>query len=259
MRKLNRNLLYAGLAIVLGVVASLLAVHYINHQVAARTQKPTRQATTTVVVPIRNLNAGEKLTADDLATRKVPKAYVSADVLTPVNYSRHLGQVLQTPLTQGTPIPLAAMTTIANQFSNVIKSDHVAYTIQVNETNAISGLISPGDRIDLLLRRNRDKKKDVRVLLKNVLVLATGKRAKDMRVADNDDGAGSYSNLTLELSPRNAQRVGMAQRVGHLLVLLQSARNQQFPNLKRLTAADLFGSSHHHYSHRVQFIIGGGQ
>lgn len=259
MRKINRNLIYVGAALALGLLASTLAIHYINRQVAAKAHKPVHMATTTVVVPVRNLANGAVLAADDLATRKVPKEYVSTDVLTPDNYESHLGEVLQTPLAQGAPIPITAVTRIANHFSGIIKPDRVAYTIQVNETNAISGLITPGDRIDLLLLRSRNKKKDIRLLLENVLVLATGKQAKDMKITDSNSNDSNYSNLTLELSAKDVQEVGIAQKIGQLMVMLQSSNGSPPPKLKLLTASDLLGDGHSTHQRDIQFIIGGEQ
>lgn len=256
MPKVNRNVMYVVVAVVLGGLASLLAVKYINQQVATRTHTDAPQKMRTVVVPRHNLNAGDVLSAGDLATRDIPVAYVPADALTPDDYDQHLGQVLTTPLTQGAPISAMSMEPVANHFSDIIKPDRVAYTIEVTETNSISGLIVPGDHIDILLLLSKNSKDDIRPLLSDVLVLATGKRAKGVR-GDNAERDQGYSNLTLELSPQNAQRMGIAKKMGQLLVMLRSPGTKFPANLDLLTAADLLGHSASHHGGGVQFIIGG--
>ena len=258
MPKVNRNFLYVAVAIFLGGLASVLAVKYINQQVATRIHTAAPQKMRTVVVPVHNLKVGDVLSAKDLATRDIPVAYVPADALTPDDYESHLGQMLTTPLAQGAPISAMAMEPIANHFSDIIRPDRVAYTIDVSETNSISGLIVPGDHIDILLLLSKNSKDDIRPLLSDVLVLATGKHAKGVR-SDGTAGNQGYSNLTLELTPKNAQRIGIAKKMGQLLVMLRSPSTKFPPNLGLLTASDLLGAGPRIHGGSVQFIIGGRQ
>lgn len=258
MPRINRNVLYIAIALLLGVLASFLAVHYINGQVAARTHAPVQEKMSAVVVPTHALQAGDTLTANDVASRDVPAEFVPADVLTPDNYGSYLGQVLRVPLAQGAPIPTTALEQIADHFSAIIKPDDVAYTIQVDETNSISGLIVPGDHIDILLLMSKNSKDTIRPLLSDVLVLATGKRAKGLQPA-NKSTNDSFSNVTLELAPLDAQRLSMAKKIGQLRVMLRSPENQNNLNLNLLSEADLLGLGRHGHGQGIQFIIGGGQ
>jgi pilus assembly protein CpaB len=144
---------------------------------------------------------------------------------------------------------------LADHFSSVIqKPGDVAYSIQVDDTNSVSGLIAPGDHLDLLLLVSAEGSENIRPLLGNVLVLATGKRAKGVR---RQDGDNSYSNITLELAPEQAQRVGMAMKVGELRVLLRPPGSQDPFDLKLLSKADLLRLGLPVRSSGVQFIIGG--
>ncbi len=257
MPKVNRNLLYLGIAILLGAAASFMAVHYVNKQVAARTRVVTPQ-TRQMVVPVRDLAQGISLSQDDIAVRDVPVDFVPADALTPDNYQKYLGQVLRSPLTHGSPIASSAIDLLTDHFSNVIEPGHVAYSIQVDQTNSVSGLIVPGDRIDiLLLTVGGDGDELIRPLLGNVLVLATGQQAKGVRSEGVD--SKSYSNITLELMPLDAQRMGMALKLGELRVMLRNADSQEPFDLRTLTRADLLQLSRpaRQAGSGIQFIIGG--
>ena len=258
MPKINRNLLFLIVAILLGVAASLLAVRYVNKQVAART-KTTPTETRQVVVPTRDLEKGATLTQDDIATRDVPVDFVPADALTSANYESYVGQVLRTPLAHGAPISGSAIDRVTDHFSNVIAPGDVAYTIQVDESSSVSGLIVPGDHVDLLLLLSGDSAghDQIRPLLGNVPVLATGKLARGVRRQDGTDDS-SYSNITLGLAPADAQRLGMAMKVGELRVMLRPAGSDQPYDLKLLSKADLLRQGRKVRGSGIQFIIGGG-
>ncbi|MHB1057453.1 MAG: Flp pilus assembly protein CpaB [Rhodanobacter sp.] len=252
----NRNVLYLGGAIVLGIVASLMAVHYINNQVAART-RTTPTETRQVVVPVRDLDKGASISQDDIAVREVPAEFVPADALTPDNYEDYLGQVLRVPLTQGAPIGGSAVDRVTDHFSNVIEPGKVAYSIQVDESSSVSGLIVPGDHLDILLLLDGEGSEQIRPLLGDVPVLATGKRAKGYRSDQPEGDDGSYSNITLGLAPNDAQRLGMAMKVGELRVMLRPAGNRQPFDLKTLSKADLLRLGRPVHGNGIQFIIGG--
>lgn len=257
MPKINRNLLFLGVAILLGIAASFMAVHYINNQVAARTQV-TPEATRTVVVPVHDLEKGALLGDDDVATRDVPVQFVPADALTPENYQTYLGQLLRSPLGKGAPIPGSAIDLVSDHFSTVIDANKVAYTISVDESGSVSGLIVPGDHVDIMLLLTGDAaagKDQIRPLLGDVLVLATGKRAQGVKPTGDD---GSYSNLTLGLTPVDAQRLGMAMKAGELRVMLRSAGDKQPFALETLSKADLLRMGKPVLRESgIQFIIGG--
>lgn len=256
MPKINRNLLYLGIAILLGVAASFLAVHYVNKQVAERTNvvsPKTRQ----VVVPIRDMKKGEALSQTDIAVRAVPQDFVTVGALTPENYEKYLGQILRAPLTHGAPIDSSAIDLVADHFSDIIEPGHVAYSIQVDQTNSVSGLIVPGDHIDILLMTSEHDHERIRPLLGRVLVLATGHQARGVR-PDSQVNNSAYSNITLELKPQDAQRVGMALKVGQLRVMLRNANSREPFDLSMLTRDDLLRLSHGARTRSgIQFIIGG--
>ena len=252
---INRNFLYLGGAILLGIVASFMTVHYINKQVEVRTRAaPTEMRQ--VVVPVRDLDKGASLTQQDIASRDVPAEFVPADAVTPDNYQDYLGQVLRAPLLHGAPISGSAVDRVTDHFSNLIDPGKVAYSIQVDESNSVSGLIVPGDHLDILLLMSGDGTDQIRPLLSDVPVLATGRIAKGMRSDGKNDDA-SYSNITLGLPPKDAQRLGMAMKVGELRVMLRSAGNQEPFDLKALSKADLLRYGRPVRGNGIQFIIGG--
>lgn len=254
--KVNRNLVFVVIAVVLGLLASLSAMHYVN-QAADSARSKTKTPMQSVAVPVRDLNRGDILSESDVAKRDVPATFVPANAITPDNYENYLGGVITMPLTKGVPIPGRAVESLSDHFSDVIKPGDVAVTMQVDDVNSISGLIVPGDRIDILMTLSgNDKNAQVRPLLSNVLVLATGQETGGMRAQDSQR-SGSYSDITLELSPLDAQRLNVAGKVGDLAVWLRRAGSDAPLELGTLTRSELLGDGRRVYRRGIQFIIGG--
>jgi len=251
---MNRNLIYLLVALGLGGLASLMAVKYINQKVAERTPSGHTQ-TMMVVVPVHPMQKGDVLKQEDIASREVPAAFVPADAVTPDTYDSYIGQVLRAPLAQGAPLSAAAVELVADHFSNVIRKGDVAYTIQVDDSNSVSGLMVPGDHVDILLMVAEQDSVRILPLESDVMVLATGHRAKGVQNAD-PNGDGAFSNVTLELTPPQAQRVAIAGKSGELRLMLREAGSNQPFNLRTMTKQELLiGPSRK--STGVEFIIGG--
>jgi pilus assembly protein CpaB len=229
-----------------------MTVQYIKRQVIARTPVDHTQFAS-VVVPVHPLQKGDILKQQDIAARDVPVAFVPADAVTPDNYATYLGQVLRAPVAQGAPLSASAVDLIVDHFSNIINQGDVAYTIQVDDTNSVSGLMVPGDHVDILLVVT-DPNSRIMPLESNVLVLATGHHAKGVHNADSEDR--NYSNVTLELTPQQAQRVAIAGKSGELRLMLREPGNDQPFNLRSLSKQELLRTGVQG-STGVEFIIGG--
>lgn len=259
--KFGKNVVFILIALVLGVLASVSAMHYVR-QAAESARSKVKPHMERVAVPVRHLNTGDVLAEGDLAAREVPTDLVPADAITPDDYQNYVGGVVTMPLNQGVPVPGRAVQSLANHFSEVIKPGDVAVTMQVDDVNSISGLIVPGDHIDIQMVLTGDKTLQTRPLLSNVLVLATGQHtAGGQAGGGNGGGSGhNYSDITLEMAPLDAQRLAIAGKVGSLSVWLRHAGSTTPIELGALTKAALLGEGGAGHARRgpwIQFIIGG--
>ncbi|WP_167285368.1 Flp pilus assembly protein CpaB [Marilutibacter alkalisoli] len=262
---MNKNVLFLGGAILLGIIAALLSVSYIQERVAEATAAvQVEVAETQVVVSRRNLDIGDTISESDMVTRNMPVDFVPADAVTTENYVGFIDRMVRSPIKQGTPLSASALVPAYDKFSHVIVPGKVGYTLSVNENNSISGMIAPGDRVDILLTYSGDKdfgggKKSnqgdkVVPLLENITVLATG-----TRIGDVPEGMGdsAFSSVTLELAPNQAELLTAGQKTGDLRVLLRNYEDNTpfgLSGLSEKTLMSLFSSGG---GDDVEYIIGG--
>ena len=275
--KINKNVMLLGGAVTLGIIAALLSVSYIRQKVDEATAAAKVVVDkATVVVPKRNLAVGETVSREDLARREVPLDFIPADAVTEETSAQFVGRMVRAPIKAGTPLSASTLVPIYDQFSRVISEGRVGYTLSVNENNSISGMISPGDRVDILLTYEEEKSNEVagqgakpkaeeRVvpLLENVLVLATGSRvseAPDQGAPGQEGMATSFSSISLELEPQDAERLTMGQKAGDLRVLLRNIEDHRPFGMTGLTEKGLLSSLGDGAGvafDDVQYIIGG--
>ena len=106
-----------------------------------------------------------------------------------------------------------------------------AFTVVVDEVNSLSGMLQPGDRIDLLLSARPpvtaagpQPVEITRTLLQGIRVLATGRQVRPG--ADESRPGRGYGAITVEVSPEQAQRLVVAQRIGRLTAMLRNPEDR---------------------------------
>ena len=101
-----------------------------------------------------------------------------------------------------------------------------AVTVPVSAQSGVAGFVFPGDRVDLVLTQSIDSGegpslKASETMVRNVRVLATDQRT----VAEDADGKRQvlqFATVTLEATPRIAEKIAVAQTVGTLSLSLRS-------------------------------------
>ncbi len=180
-----------------------------------------------VVVARRDVNRGEPVSADTMAIRQIPAEYVASTAIRPEQFDDLQGARLALPLRGGEALLHSAIIggeTMA--FSARVKPGIRALTIAVDEINSISGMLQPGDRIDLLFSAKppdgpgHAAPESTITLFQNLLVLATGRQIRPG--TDERQGPRPFSSVTVEVEPDHAQRLVVAQRAGKLTAVLRN-------------------------------------
>ncbi|ADV28906.1 Flp pilus assembly protein CpaB [Pseudoxanthomonas suwonensis 11-1] len=268
--RISKNFLYIAIAVGMALLAAFVAVNYVQTTVAERTQD--NRPMVEVAVPMDDMPQGAILQPGDLALRRIPAEYAPADAVTPENHGQFEGRMLRSPVRGGAPLSASALVPLYDQFSRLIPRGKVAYTLSVDENNSISGMIAPGDLIDILFLKDKDESSGARTgalalpLLQQVRVLATGTRIGERVAPDGrpaDDGQG-FSSVTLELDHGQAKTLAVASEAGSLRVLLRELEDDSPGPHDGLSERELMrslgvgsGGTRGGGQRGVEFIIGG--
>ena len=222
-----RIVLLAAAALGFAAFAVVVADRHMARALAEQQAAVRKPETPTVAVVVAkfDLVAGESLGPDNMAVRSIPADLVPGSAVRPEQFDTHVGARLVRPMRSGeTLIAEIAQPAEPAGLASRVRQGIRALTLAVDEVSSVSGLLRPGDRVDLLFSaRIQDGSAPgqgelTRVLVQDVPVLATGKQVS---VRGEDTPARGYTSITVELGPEDAKRVVAAQRAGRLTAMLR--------------------------------------
>lgn len=249
-------------AISSGAGAAYFADDYISNKVKNEEERlASKYKPTKVVVAKDNLRIGDVLSYDNLAIREMPNGFIHASAIREENANSVVGKRIMQSLNKGESLLTNFLASKSGGgFSNLIESGKRALTFPVDIVSSMSGLLRPGDKIDLMVTLKQGDSV-TRPLLKNVTILATGGIVDD-EGRFNDDGA--YQTITISVSPLNAAKITHARDIGNMTVVLRSGKDDgknMAGNelIKPITAKNLFGEpkKQTRRTPKVEIIVGG--
>lgn len=231
-------------ALCLAGLAAWSAQGYLATELAhQKAQLAPVSAQVELIVAKRDLVAGDVLDESSLAIRKVPKEFALAGAFSPSALDQIRGQRLHSAAPAGEPVMPHQIAARVSALSQRLRPGIRAVTILVDEVNSLSGMLQPGDRIDLqasvrppAFPGQPAAAEITGFLLQNVPVLATGKQARP--IADDPQQQRPFTAITVEVEPLAAQKLIVAQRAGKLTALLRHRDDHQAIHQAPL---DLFG------------------
>jgi pilus assembly protein CpaB len=200
-----------------------------------------------VVVAKRDLRRGERVGPETMAVRSLPREYAPGAVVEPARFDALAGGRLQVPMRAGEPLLAGAVASPeAGPISARVRPGVRAMTIAVDEVNSLSGMLQPGDRIDLLLSVRPPpvggavQAEVTRTVMQGVVVMATGRQSR-ASFGDEPVAARPYTSITVEVDPDQAQRLVVAQRSGKLTAVLRNPDDRAPVGERRLDVNALLG------------------
>ena len=140
------------------------------------------------------------------------------------------GTVVRYPIPAGQPITQGAIIKPGDRgfLAAALGPGMRAVTITVSAQSGVAGFVFPGDRVDLLLTQtvtgggDGAPLKATETIIRNLRVLAT-----DQRTDKTTDDAGktvvtTFSNVTIEVTPKLSEKIAVAQTIGALSLSLRS-------------------------------------
>jgi pilus assembly protein CpaB len=237
----NRSWVILAVALIVGGAAAFGVNRYIKRQVDELEARGKSTRTVRVVVPKADMPRGTPVTSAAVAVREVPAEWAHSNAITPEQFDRVENQRLAYPAAGGEMLLWSLLEgQRAPTFSSRLGAGRRAITVPVDDVNSISGMLEPGDRIDLVVSVKRDRRTVLFPLLQNVSILATGTRAAPEAEAA-DGKPRTFTTITLEASPEDAQRVLAAREIGKVAALLRAPGDSARTASTRRDAMALLG------------------
>ena len=185
-----------------------------------------------VLVATRALPVGTILDATALKFQPWPKemvdnAYYLKDG---TDLQSLVGTVVRNPITAGQPVTQGALVKPGDRgfLAAALGPGMRAVTVPVSAASAVAGFVFPGDHVDLVLTQSvagggdGPPLKVSETIIRNLRVLATDQRTDNQVGDDGKTVVKAFSNVTVEATPKIAEKIEVAQTVGDLSLSLRS-------------------------------------
>ena len=227
-----------GLALALGALAVFLARDWLESQVQpVAVEKPTLPLTT-VVVSRAKLAYGNRIATEHVREIRWPLDSVPTGAFKTVDelFGKGEERVVLRPISPGEPILPGKVSGFGEKatLSTILNKNMRAVTIRINDTSGVAGFVMPGDRVDILLTRDDAGRLITDILLQNVKILGM-----DQKVEDVEGKPRVAKAATIEVTPVQAQKIALAQRVGQLSFMLRSISDSAATQRQTISLTDL--------------------
>jgi pilus assembly protein CpaB len=222
MEKL-KPIILLGLAVIVALVTSILIYNWLKQKGPA-SKDLANMETIPIVVAASDLSAGTTLTEELLKSKDIVKTAPFLKASLPAGYFSDplslKGRVLTTFLKFNEPI-LESKLASAGAFGEVaalISPKKRAMAIKVDKVIGVAGFIHPRNRVDVLVTITEGERTITKIVLQNMLVLATG-----TEIEKKEDGKKPtlVDVITLELTPEEAEMMALAATQGKVQLALR--------------------------------------
>jgi len=221
-------------ALVIAVVTAVMAKNMFTGAGAEQANAaPVVPAGPKVLVARKALPVGTIIDAESLAFQAWPKELVQNAYYTEgapdADIQKLLGTVVRNPTTAGQPLTKGALVGPKDRgfLAAALGPGMRAITVPVSSTTGVAGFIFPGDRVDMMLTQDvagggdGPPLKVSETVIRNLRVLATDQRV-DSKDEEGKTVVKTFSTVTLEVTPRIAEKIAVAQSLGSLSLSLRS-------------------------------------
>jgi pilus assembly protein CpaB len=195
-------------------------------QVTAKASAPL----TRYLVAARPLKAGTLTRDDDFRSDPLDSVPTGAIRDTTDDRNRLLGSLVRKNLDTGSPITSENVLPRGDRgfLASVLEPGTRAISIKVDAESGVSGLIKPGDYVDVLLTQvaaNADVARRAlsETLLQNVRIIAIDQEIVQGGGANNTAAAKIAQTVSLQLAPEQVKKIAVAKHLGSLSLAMRSA------------------------------------
>ncbi|WP_051261381.1 Flp pilus assembly protein CpaB [Desulfovibrio inopinatus] len=226
----SRAVLHLVLALVLALGAGVVTLSWLKNagqkKVEVEQAAPTEKAID-VVVAAAPIKRGEKLTEQFLTVapyfpQSVPEGGFT-DIKDAIGRVAGIGLSPLDPVTENKLLPEGIK---AGSLDAFITPGKRAMAVKGNKVLGLSGLVAPGNTVDVLMTVNNPEDPNSRItktVLENILVIATGQELEKSESGQ----VSSVDTYTLELTPEESEQLALAATEGTIHFALRNPQDLQ--------------------------------
>ncbi|MCJ7422070.1 Flp pilus assembly protein CpaB [Sphingomicrobium astaxanthinifaciens] len=233
-------------ALVIAVVTAFMARSLFSGEATAEAQAAAVPQGPKVMVANKPLPVGTIIDAEALTFQPWPEELVQNVYYTETDEdadpSALIGTVVRNAISAGQPITRGALVGPNDRgfLAAALGPGMRAVSVPISATTGVSGFVFPGDRVDIVVTHavesDNGKLDASETIVRNVRVLAInqsvdGKNAEGVQTAN-----ANIASATLEVTPKIAEKVSVAQSLGKLSLVLRSIADNG-AELERAVAA----------------------
>ena len=229
-----RNIILILVAVAITAGTGLVAKNWLSNQrqepvVVAAAPKVKK---THVLVADKNMPTGTFVKENMLTWQSWPdeKLHPSYLIKDKSDVEELVGSVVRQPIAAGEPISTGRLIQPGTRgfLAAVLRPGYRAVSLRINATSSLSGLIFPGDRVDIILTHTVANKRVSETVLTNARILAI-----DQQTNDRSQAPKIGKHATFEVTPKQAEMFTVLSDMGKLSLILRSLAKDE-AELERL-------------------------
>lgn len=202
----------------------------------AQAAAPAQPQGPKVLVAKRALPVGTIITADAVGYQLWPQEmvqdayYIDGEA----DMSKLLGTVVRHSITAGEPVTQGSLVSPGDRgfLAAALGPGMRAVTVPVSVKTGVGGFVFPGDHVDIMLTstvpgEDGSNLNTTETVLRNMRVLATDQSTETTTTEDGKTVVRAFRTVTLEVTPRIAEKIQVAQTIGSLSLSLRSLADSQ--------------------------------
>ena len=241
------------LVLLLGALVIAIGTALMARSMFAGASAPQVEAATPVpqgpkvLVAQRALPTGTIITADAVGFQMWPEELVQDAYFLDgeSDLTKLLGTVVRHPVTAGEPVTQGSLVAPGDRgfLAAALGPGMSAVTVPVSAKTGVAGFVFPGDRVDMVLTQTvkgdeGQSLKASETILRNLRVLATD-QSTTQETVEGKTVVRAFRTVTLEVTPKIAEKVSVAQTIGTLSLSLRSIADSQSELERAIAAGDI--------------------
>jgi len=240
------------LVLLLGALVVAIGSAFMARTMFAGETAPVAQAAAEptgpkVLVANRALPSGTIITADAMGYQNWPEELVKDAYFIDgeADMSQLLGTVVRFPVTAGEPVTQGSLVSPGDRgfLAAALGPGMRAVTVPVSAQTGVAGFVFPGDRVDVVLTQTVEGEgtplNAAETVLRNIRVLATDQSTEQVSDEQGKTVVREFRTVTLEVTPKIAEKVAVAQTIGELTLVLRSIADNQAELERAIAEGDI--------------------